>query len=190
MTETADVDRVREFVIAGHGDLNKVKALLGEQPELLNMAYDWGQFEGNTETALQAASHVGDRAIAEYLLAQGAPMHITTAVMLGRADLARQLLESDRANARARGAHGISLMSHAVFSMDTDLLQMLLDYGATMDSHALFAPIVAGRLNVVAWLLDHGATDLSIQNFRGQTPLDAAEAAGQSEIAALLRSRL
>ncbi len=179
---------IREFVIAGHGNLDQVKTMLSENPRLLNAAHNWGRYPGDTETALQGAAHVGNRIIAEYLLEQGAPMHITTATMLDRVDVVRKMLEADPSTAHAEGAHHISLMAHAVYSMNTTLLQMLLDHGAAMDSQALFAPIAAGRDDVVAWLLEHGATDLSIQNFKGQTPVDAAETAGFSEIVDLLRA--
>jgi ankyrin repeat protein len=181
-------DLIREFVIAGHGNLDKVKTMHTENPHLLNAAHDWGRYPGDTETALQGASHVGNRIIAEYLLEQGAPMHITTAAMLGQVEVVRQMLEADPTTAHAEGAHRISLMAHAVHSMNTELLQMLLDHGASMDAQALFVPIAVGRADVVNWLLQHGATDLSIQNFKGQTPIDAAEAAGFSEIVELLRA--
>ena len=75
------VDLVRKFVIAGHGDLDKVKALLAETPQLLQAAYPWQ--ENDTETALQGAAQVGNVAVAEFLLSQGAPLDICTAAMLG-----------------------------------------------------------------------------------------------------------
>jgi hypothetical protein len=75
-------ETVREFVTAGHGDLEKVKQMLADQPAVLNLSYDWNP--GGPETALQAAAHVGSRAVAEYLLDQGAPLDICTAAMLGR----------------------------------------------------------------------------------------------------------
>ena len=38
---TISDDQLRDFVIAGHGDLNKVITMLAEHPDLLNMAYAW-----------------------------------------------------------------------------------------------------------------------------------------------------
>ena len=61
-------DEVREFVIAGHGNLAKVKQMLANHPSLLNMAHEWRP--GDTETALQGAAHVGSREVAEYLWAR------------------------------------------------------------------------------------------------------------------------
>src|SRR5687768_3257124 len=46
-------DLVRGFVGAAHGDLEKVKAMLAEQPRLVNATWDWGG--GDFETALGGA---------------------------------------------------------------------------------------------------------------------------------------
>ncbi|HET8678747.1 MAG TPA: ankyrin repeat domain-containing protein, partial [bacterium] len=67
---------VRDFVIAGHGDLKKVKAMLAQHPDLLNATYEWKP--GDHETAIQAAAHVGNAAVAEHLLSRGAPLEICT----------------------------------------------------------------------------------------------------------------
>ncbi|HEY2295672.1 MAG TPA: hypothetical protein VGM86_33635 [Thermoanaerobaculia bacterium] len=37
-----DPDLVRDFVIAGHHDLNRVRELLDQHPTLINAAWDWG----------------------------------------------------------------------------------------------------------------------------------------------------
>ena len=83
MSTIANTDAIREFVIAGHGNLDRVKEMLAEHPELLSVAHEWQP--GDTETALQGASHVGNCAIAEYLLTQGAPLDICAAAMLASA---------------------------------------------------------------------------------------------------------
>src|SRR5687767_7233956 len=41
---------VKEFVIAGHANLDKVRELLATEPALLNGTWDWGK--GDFETAL------------------------------------------------------------------------------------------------------------------------------------------
>ena len=69
-----DSNLLREFVIAGHGNLSKVKELLAHHPELLDMPYSWT--ETDRETAVMAAAQVGNAAVAEYLLAKGAPLSI------------------------------------------------------------------------------------------------------------------
>lgn len=40
--EPYKIDIVKEFVIAGHGKLDKVKEMLEEYPNLLFCRYDWG----------------------------------------------------------------------------------------------------------------------------------------------------
>src|SRR4030095_1237417 len=80
-----DRPRVKRFVIAGHGNLAAVKAMLAEEPKLINGAIDWGN--GDFESALGGASHTGRRAIAEYLLDHNARMDIFAATMLGLIDV-------------------------------------------------------------------------------------------------------
>ena len=75
-------EQIREVVIAGHGNLDKVRDMLTESPSFLNVAYEWGP--DDTETAIQGAAHVGSTPIIEYLLEQGSPLDLCTAATLGR----------------------------------------------------------------------------------------------------------
>lgn len=108
-----DSKLVFEFVSAGHGDLAKVKAMLREEPALINASWDWGG--GDWESALGGAAHMGSREVAEYLLANGARFDIYAAAMLGKLKAVRTALEAFPAARHAPGAHGISLREHAVF---------------------------------------------------------------------------
>jgi hypothetical protein len=102
---------VRDFVANAHGDLERVKALLAEQPKLVNAAWDWGG--GDWETGLGAASHVGRRDIAEYLLEQGARLDLFAATSLGKLEIVRATLEAFPAALHVPGPHGIPLIAHA-----------------------------------------------------------------------------
>lgn len=102
---------VRDFVIAGHGNLEKVKEMLGQEPALINAAWDWGG--GDWETALGGAAHVGNREIAQYLLANGARFDLYAAAMLGELALLKQALATFPNLAYAPGPHGIPLLAHA-----------------------------------------------------------------------------
>lgn len=106
-----DLDLVREFVIAGHGNLERTRELLGQQPGLLNAAWDWGS--GDWETASGGAGHMGRKDIAGFLLSQGARMDIFVAAMLGRLDVLRPTLAAFPALTSSKGPHGITLMQHA-----------------------------------------------------------------------------
>ena len=180
---------VKEFVIAGHGNLERVRELLQAHPDLLNAAHDWGE-ANTTETALEAAGHTGNRAIAEFLLEQGAALNVFVAAMLGRTAEVERFLEADPALITARGVHGISLMYHAALSGDTSLTQMLLDRGAVKGfSHALHAAVSFGHYAMVEWLLTNGADDIDVPNYAGQTPMDLALERGDKATAELLRKR-
>ena len=61
---------VRETVTVAHFDVKRVKELVDARPALARAAVDWGF--GDWEDALGAASHMGNREIAEYLLSKGA----------------------------------------------------------------------------------------------------------------------
>lgn len=102
---------VREFVIAGHGNLERVQEMLAEQPGLLNATWDWGG--GDFETALGGAAHTGSQEIARYLLEHGAPITIYAAAMLGELDLVKAILMAQPNAHKAPGAHGIPLLVHA-----------------------------------------------------------------------------
>ena len=102
---------VSEFVLKAHGDLGVVKGLVEQEPAIVNAAWDWGG--GDWETGLGAASHVGRRDIAEYLLEHGARMDVFAAAMLGEVEIVRAMLEAQPALRDARGPHGIPLAAHA-----------------------------------------------------------------------------
>ncbi|MER3484167.1 MAG: ankyrin repeat domain-containing protein [Meiothermus sp.] len=179
-------ERVREFVIAGHGDLAKVQAMLAETPELLSAAHEWKP--GDTETAIQGASHVGNAAIAEHLLAQGAPLAIYTAAMLGRVQEVRGMLEEDPSLAQEKGAHGIPLLPHAAFAGNVELMESLAEAGATEGSSmALGFAAGRGHIQVVRWLLENLELNLSWQNFQSKTPLQLATEGGHTAVAELLQ---
>ena len=106
-----DRPRVKRFVIAGHGNLAAVKAMLAEEPNLINGAIDWGN--GDFETALGGASHMGRRDIAEFLLEHNARMDIFAATMLGKLDIVKAAVAVFPNIVRVPGPHGIPLIVHA-----------------------------------------------------------------------------
>lgn len=106
-----DKELVAEFVLKAHGDLDFVRQTVEREPAIVNAAWDWGG--GDWETGLGAASHVGRRDIAEYLLERGARKDVFAAAMLGEVDLVRAMLDAQPDLREARGPHGISLRAHA-----------------------------------------------------------------------------
>ncbi|HVF97258.1 MAG TPA: hypothetical protein VM871_08065 [Flavisolibacter sp.] len=110
-TDPLPPEKVKEFVIAGHGDLDKVKSLLAEIPTLLYAAWDWGG--GDFETAIEGAGHVGNKEIAAYLLGLGARTNLFVLTMLGKTTLVKSYLELYPQYLKARGPHGLTLLHHA-----------------------------------------------------------------------------
>jgi hypothetical protein len=105
-------DKVKEFVSAAHTDLEKVKTMLLETPNLLYAAWDWGN--GDFETGLEGAGHMGRKDIATYLIAQGARPNIFVQAMLGKTELVKQQLNLFPELLNAKGPHGFTLLHHAI----------------------------------------------------------------------------
>ena len=106
-----DAKLIEEFVGNAHGDLNRVKELLTQEPALINAAWDWGG--GDFETALGAASHMGRKDIANFLLEHGARLDIFAAAMLGNLEVVKAALVAYPDAIKVPGPHGIPLIKHA-----------------------------------------------------------------------------
>src|SRR5438874_1055903 len=106
-----DRARVKRFVIAGHFNLEAVKEMLATDPTLINGAIDWGN--GDFETALGGASHMGRRDIAEFLLEHNARMDIFAATMLGKLDIVKAAVAAFPYTVTVPGPHKIPLIVHA-----------------------------------------------------------------------------
>ena len=102
---------VREMVIVAHGNFKRVKELVDARPALAKAAIDWGF--GDWEDALGAASHVGDREIAGYLIASGARPTLFSAAMLGQLETVKAFLAAQPGAQKIAGPHSISLLAHA-----------------------------------------------------------------------------
>ena len=106
-----DKELVKEFVGKSHSDLNRVKELFSQQPGLLNCSWDWGG--GDFETGLEAAGHVGNKEIAQFLLDRGARMNIFCAAMLGQIEIVKSVLTAFPGLKTSKGPHGLQLLHHA-----------------------------------------------------------------------------
>jgi len=99
------------IVGASHGNFDKVKELVNSRPELAGASWDWGF--GDWETALGAASHVGRRDIAEFLMSHGARPDIFTYTMMGMLKSVQEIIETVPGIQTHPGPHGITLLQHA-----------------------------------------------------------------------------
>ena len=99
------------FVLVAHGYVDAVRGGLQHDPTLANATVDWGG--GDWESALGAASHVGNREIAELLLEHGARLDVFAAAMLEMVGVVSAALEARPELRDATGPHGIPLRAHA-----------------------------------------------------------------------------
>src|SRR3954464_2106220 len=120
MTEFTQ-DQINNFVIAAHHDLAEVQVALAEHPDLLNENAEW------LETPIQAASHVYNRPIIDFLLEQGAPMDICTAAVLGRVDDVKAILVDDPEASQEIGPHNLALMFYPAIVGNVEIAQILFD---------------------------------------------------------------
>jgi len=104
-------EMAREMVGVSHGNVARVRELLKIHPTLSNATWDWGF--GDWENALGASSHVGNREIAELLLASGARPTIFSATMLGQLSVVKAFVEASPGVQGIPGPHGITLLAHA-----------------------------------------------------------------------------
>jgi len=107
-----DASLVQDFVGNAHGDLDRVKELLAQEPALINIVWDWGG--GDFETGIGAAAHMGRRDIVLYLLENGARLDLFAAAMLGNLDIVKATLETYPDALNVLGPHGIPLVAHAL----------------------------------------------------------------------------
>ena len=106
-----DPSLIKDVVGLSHSNLARVKEMVQQHPALAKASWDWGF--GDHETALGAASHVGQRAIAELLLENGAPPTLFSATMLGQLEVVKACIAATPGLQRIRGPHSLSLMVHA-----------------------------------------------------------------------------
>lgn len=106
-----DPEIISEVVGKSHFNLDRVKELVDTRHELAKASWQW-RF-GDFESAIGAASHVGRRDIALYLISKGASPSIFTYAMLGEFDIIKSVINANPGIQKNTGPHGISLLDHA-----------------------------------------------------------------------------
>ena len=102
---------VKDAVGASHGNFARIRELVEKQPAMARASIDWGF--GDWETCIDAAAHVGNKPIADFLLAHGARPTIFSAAMMGQLDTVKAFVAARPGLQKTLGPHGITLMSHA-----------------------------------------------------------------------------
>lgn len=187
-----DLDLVKAFVVAAHSDANldRIKELLTRDPKLVLASHDWG--DGDWETALGGASHIGSRKMAQYLLSQGARIDPFCAAMLAQRDVLAALLAANPSTATTKGPHGYTLLYHAAIGGDVAIAELIkphLHDQPKAYTQALSAAVRDGHLAMTRWLFDNGDVDPNLPDALGRRPLATATDKGFREVAEELRKR-
>ncbi len=182
------------------GDLNKVKTLLQNDP---NLAFSKDSFG---VTPLLAASDTGHKDVVELLLAYKAdvnpkncfdftPLHY--AARGGYKDLAA-LLIANKADVNARDDQGLTPLHDTALCGHKDVAEVLLSNGADINAMAyrrvwsgatpLWIAACNGHKDLVQTLLLHKA-DATIVGKDGLTPLGIAQANHHDDVAKLLQQK-
>jgi hypothetical protein len=135
--EPYKVELVKEFVLAGHFNLDKVKSMLIDYPNLIYSRYDWGN--GDFEEAIEGAGHKGNKDVANYLIEKGARVNLFVLTMLGKTNLVKPTLEAYPTLMFSKGPHGLTLLHHAEIGGEEskELYDYLLEKGLTKKSFSL-----------------------------------------------------
>ncbi len=102
---------VKDAVGASHGNFARIRELVERQPAMARASIDWGF--GDWETCIDAAAHVGNKPIADFLLTNGARPTIFSAAMMGQLDAVKAFIAARPGIQKTLGPHGITLMAHA-----------------------------------------------------------------------------
>jgi hypothetical protein len=181
--------QVLEFVQAGHSDLDKLKAMLAQAPGLIHARWDWG--DGDWESALEGATHMGRADIVRYLLSNGVRVDSFSAAMLGDVGTIQALLKLEPGIANAKGPHGLPLMFYVGYGGNVAMAEVVTSHlkeRAAQCNRALHTATLSGHEALVEWLIKNGASNLNTKNFFGKTPLDVALDRKFTGIAKLLQA--
>jgi ankyrin repeat protein len=174
---------VEELVGNAHGNLARVRELLDVHPAALNLRAPWN------ETAVEAATQMGNKPIIELLIGRGAPVDFFTACVLGRMDEVEAELDADPSRVNARGVHDLPALYFAAIGGDLAVAKRLLEGGADVNARAesaapIHGAVMGGSAAMVRLLLKHGA-DPSLPDYKGRGARQLAEEMGSPALTAL-----
>ena len=165
------------------GDVDRVRALLAEDPSLAAARDDAGV------SALLRARYRLDRALVAAIRQRLDALDAPEAAALGELDRLAVLLDADPSLVEARTPDGFTLLHLAAFFAGADAVRLLLARGADVDAHgtgwmtgsALHSAVSARDADAVRTLLDADA-EVDARQQGGYTPLHGAAHNGDAAI--------
>ena len=174
---------VEELVGNAHGNIARVRELLDAHPDALNLRAPWN------ETAVEAATQMGNKPIIELLIGLGAPVDFFTACVLGRAEQVAAELAADPGRVHARGVHELPALYFAAIGGSTAIADLLLSTGANVNARAeaaapIHGAVMGGSAEMIRLLLEKGA-DPGLPDYEGHSARQLAEKMGRNDLAEL-----
>lgn len=180
----------RRFVGKAHRDLSYIKKTVASDPRMVHSVAT------TSEVCVEACAHIGRKKIVEYLVENGAPYSLPTAVMLNDFSTVKKLLYEDPNRIHERGAHDFGLLWYPIIGeCDTDMTQLLIDRGAKVEEQhflgttALHWACVRDQPKQVEILVENGANVNRLGrkfSSKGETPLQSTD---NNEIVKYLKSK-
>ena len=171
------------------GDADRVRALLGEDPSLIDTRDEDGV------SALMLARYRFYRDDTDALLAADPELDVFEATALGYIDRLKERLEEDPAAVSAFSPDGFTALHFAAFFGKAEAARILLEHGASVDVYTRnpFAnqPLhaaAAGRHMEVCRILIAAGAELNATQHGGFTPLHEAAQHGDVEMVELFLS--
>jgi uncharacterized protein len=183
MTPQVGPSVVEDLVGNAHGNLARVRELLDAHPDALNGRAPWN------ETAIEAATQMGNKPILDFLIGRGAPVDFFTACVLGRVDDVAAQLAADPTRAGARGVHDLPALYFAAIGGNLAVAESLLAAGADVNARAesaapIHGAVMGGSADMIKLLLDRGA-DPSLPDYMGRGARKLAEDMTRTDLAEL-----
>jgi len=190
--DLSDVPQARQNEVTGssHFNLKRLRELVTPDERLI-----WS-VSTDDELAIEACAHVGSRDVIRFHLDHGAPLSLPTAVSLGDLEAVRFWLQRDPQLVHERGAHDFAVLWYAVLGGGSvEMAECLVELGVPLEQNSMGTTTLhwcAMRKDVelARWLLEQGADPEPVGYFwnrDGETPLQVAEAEGNTAVAAVLR---
>ena len=169
------------------GDSVRVQQMLDADPALLATVKQQGT------SPVLLALYNGEPAVATLFIAHGATLDIFEAAATGRTERVRELVQEDPDLANAFASDGFQPLGLAAFFGHREAVELLLAYGASVNSPShnaqkvmpLHSAVAGQHADIVAVLLDHGAK-VNARQADDFTPLHGAAQNGQLHVVQFL----
>ncbi|WP_273565834.1 ankyrin repeat domain-containing protein [Maribacter halichondriae] len=118
----------RRLVGMSHGNFDYVKKTVQADARMAHSVAT------TSEICVEACAHIGNKKIVEFLIENGAPYSLPTAVMLNDFTTVKRLLDEDPNRIYERGAHDFALLWYPIIGRSgTDMTELLINRGAKVE---------------------------------------------------------